>query len=73
MYLYRTILRLVSYLYTNKENIIQFELLEFTIYWSRDPLREGASDEELLDIISNAVNDKKRKHAGNIILLNLIK
>lgn len=30
----------------------------------RDPLREGASDEELLDIISNAVNDKKRKHAG---------
>ncbi|XP_027848843.2 molybdenum cofactor biosynthesis protein 1 isoform X1 [Aphis gossypii] len=29
----------------------------------RDPLREGASDEELLDIISNAVNDKKRKHA----------
>ncbi|CAI6360039.1 unnamed protein product [Macrosiphum euphorbiae] len=30
----------------------------------RDPLREGASDEELLDIISNAVKDKKRKHAG---------
>ncbi|XP_060844762.1 molybdenum cofactor biosynthesis protein 1 isoform X2 [Rhopalosiphum padi] len=29
----------------------------------RDPLRKGASDEELLDIISNAVNDKKRKHA----------
>ncbi|CAI6360040.1 unnamed protein product [Macrosiphum euphorbiae] len=29
----------------------------------RDPLREGASDEELLDIISNAVKDKKRKHA----------
>jgi len=73
MYLYRTILRLVSYLYTNKENIMLFELLEFIIYWSRDPLREGASDEELLDIISNAVNDKKRKHAGNIILLNLIK
>ncbi|XP_060856171.1 molybdenum cofactor biosynthesis protein 1 isoform X1 [Metopolophium dirhodum] len=29
----------------------------------RDPLRQGASDEELLDIISNAVKDKKRKHA----------
>ncbi|XP_026817662.1 molybdenum cofactor biosynthesis protein 1 isoform X1 [Rhopalosiphum maidis] len=29
----------------------------------RDPLRKGASDDELLDIISNAVNDKKRKHA----------
>lgn len=50
-----------------------FELLEFIIYWCRNPLREGASDEELLDIISNAVNEKKRKHAGNIILLNLIK
>jgi len=30
----------------------------------RSPLREGASDGKLLDIISNAVNNKKRKHAG---------
>ncbi|XP_025408022.1 GTP 3',8-cyclase, mitochondrial isoform X2 [Sipha flava] len=30
----------------------------------RDPLRQGASNEELLSIISNAVQNKKRKHAG---------
>ncbi|XP_050530825.1 molybdenum cofactor biosynthesis protein 1 isoform X5 [Daktulosphaira vitifoliae] len=30
----------------------------------RNPLREGASEKELLDIISNAVKAKKRKHAG---------
>jgi len=32
--------------------------------WFRSPLREGASDEKLLDIISDAVKNKKRKHAG---------
>lgn len=31
----------------------------------RDPLRQGASNEELLSIISNAVQNKKRRHAGN--------
>ncbi|KAH0591123.1 hypothetical protein H2248_001226 [Termitomyces sp. 'cryptogamus'] len=30
----------------------------------RDEMRKGASDEELLHIIGNAVSDKKEKHAG---------
>jgi GTP 3',8-cyclase len=30
----------------------------------RDALREGATDEELLLIIRNALSNKKEKHAG---------
>lgn len=46
------------------DNIDNIDKVLFELAY-RDPLRQGASDEELLGIISNAVNHKKRKHAGN--------
>jgi len=39
----------------------------------RNPLREGASDKELLDIIANAVKNKKQKHDGkSSIIVNAL-
>ena len=32
--------------------------------WPRDLLRQGASDQEMLDVIGLAVSRKKKQHAG---------
>lgn len=39
----------------------------FLLYFSRDAIRDGCTDNELLEVIGAAVNRKKRKHAGIVL------